>query len=286
MKKINRVQLLLFVLAITFILTSASLIVNKNITSSKNTDNIEFTSHMNKMNTMDDIIKYSDKVIIGTVISKDEIDESLTKYIVFIDKSLKGDLSSTDIDVYETKNALEVGKQYILFVGYFDSALYPREVYTSMDKDCIIEVANGKLISRNKFGEKNHTLETIIKSIEKSPSINSNNKKTYNVKNEFANIKELIVASDYVIQITTKEVTKVNKYVADVQVNVTHQYKGDIAQIDRFMLPSDSKVEKEYLLFLTNSEGSLVLTSRKGSIIRKDNSNEWNKAIEALKDIN
>ena len=62
-----------------------------------------------------------------------------------MDKFFKGNAGSENIDVYESKDTLVCNKQYIFFLAMSDYPVYPREVYTSIDKDKLYEISNGKV---------------------------------------------------------------------------------------------------------------------------------------------
>lgn len=279
----KKIRMFYFVFAFIILASGTFFLVNNY--NQKATENIYLNSasQMNTMESIDDLVKYSDLVIIGTVLDSEEINNDEIKYTVSIDKNIKGTLDTNDIDVYEAKNTLQSGKQYILFLGYFDSALYPREVYTSIDKDGILEIYDGKINSRNMYGEKDKSVDSIIKIIEKSRSIKYQNKQIAKIDKEFDSIKNLIESSDYVVRISINEVDNINKYVSDINVNVIQQYKGDIGKRDEFLVPTGLEKGNEYLLFLKGAEdGGINLTSRKGSIISKDNLDNWNKAIDSF----
>lgn len=76
--------------------------------------------------SVDDVIAYSNTVVLATVLDAFPLGNQVTKYTVLIDKTFKGNTEDRDIDVYEAEGTLESGKQYLLFLGKHDSALFPR----------------------------------------------------------------------------------------------------------------------------------------------------------------
>lgn len=279
----RKIRLISCAIAFIILAVGTFFLVNNNKKSSTQSIQMNFASQMYALESIDDLIKYSDNVIIGTVLDSEEISDAELKYTISIDKNLKGTVDSRDIDVYETKETLQRGKQYILFLGYFDSALYPREVYTSIDKESIFEIYDGKINSNNKYGEKDKSVEDVTNSIETSPCINYKNKQTAKVEKEYDSIKSLIESSDYIVRISIDKAESINKYVSLIDANVIEQYKGDIGKREEFLVSSGLKAGNEYLLFLKETEdGSIVLSSKKGSIISKDNVDNWNQAINSF----
>lgn len=289
MRKINWVATFLVLIILT---TGVFFLINNGIKSDmsddtnnddqKSTIYYSSASQMTAIESIDDLVKYSDLVIIGTVLSSEEIDDMQLKHTVSMDKCLKGNVDSTDIDVYEVKNKLQSDKQYILFLGCFDSTLYPRAVYTSIDKDNIFEISNGKIKtnSENAISKKEEHADNIIKSIENSLYLKSQTTKIVKKAKESDSTKNLIESSDYVVKVSINKVVNINKYVSLINVNIIEQYKGDLGKRDEFYVPTGLTTENEYLLFFQETEdGSINLTSRKGSIISKDNLNNWNNAI-------
>lgn len=241
-------------------------------------------SHIYNMNSLEDLIKYSDNIIVGTIAREERISKDTNKYTVNIEKNIKGDTDSPDIDVYEPRDTMQVGKKYLLFLGYFDSPLYSRAIYTSINKECIIEVENEKLAGKKKFINEAYDYKDIVKDIEKSSGIKLNNdsKSKYKIKNKYDNTKDLLAESDFAVQITPREVIKYNSYVAIIKADIAKQYKGNLRNMKEFILTSDMEVGKSYIVFFKKYNDSLVLASREGSIISEDDSKEWDKIIDEL----
>ena len=132
------------------------------------------SSKLVSIDTIDDLVKYSDLVIIGTVLESEEIADGQLKYVVSVDKCFKGNAGSENIDVYESKDTLVCNKQYIFFLAMSDYPVYPREVYTSIDKDKLYEISNGKVNIYSFDSIREDSVENIIENIERSPYINQN----------------------------------------------------------------------------------------------------------------
>ncbi len=281
MKKIKSIPLLLFCCALICTAFGMKSIIGKNLVNEANEVVVGTSnSQMYQMDDISDFVKYSDNVIIGTVLDGDEIDAFSAKNTIRIDEIFKGSIESKDIDVYETINTLEKGKQYLLFLGYHDSALYPREVYTSIDKEMIIEVKNKKIVSQDHIDD-GLDYKSIIKSIEKIPNLKDIKIKHVKVQNKYDDYISQVEESDHVVSIVVKDMTIYNKYTSEVKIDIINQYKGDLDNCDSIILTSDLEIGKEYLVFLKRlDDGSLVLSSRKGSIINSNSTQEWENALE------
>lgn len=243
------------------------------------------SSKLVSIDTIDDLVKYSDLVIIGTVLESEEIADGQLKYVVSVDKCFKGNAGSENIDVYESKDTLVCNKQYIFFLAMSDYPVYPREVYTSIDKDKLYEISNGKVNIYSFDSIREDSVENIIENIERSPYINQKTEHSNKKVIEYDSTENLIASSDHVVKVSINMVEKINKYVSLINVNVIEQYKGDLGKRNEFYVPTGLEAGNEYLLFLQESENGIVeLTSRKGSIIGKDNSKDWNESIDILSD--
>jgi hypothetical protein len=291
MKKINSIFVFLVLLALAtgiFFLLNNRLKREVPTDTNNNPDSKVYYTSSSKLvsiDTIDDLVKYSDLVIIGTVLESEEIADGQLKYVVSVDKCFKGNAGSENIDVYESKDTLVCNKQYIFFLAMSDYPVYPREVYTSIDKDKLYEISNGKVNIYSFDSIREDSVENIIENIERSPYINQKTEHSNKKVIEYDSTENLIASSDHVVKVSINMVEKINKYVSLINVNVIEQYKGDLGKRNEFYVPTGLEAGNEYLLFLQESENGIVeLTSRKGSIIGKDNLKDWNESIDILSD--
>ena len=291
MKKINSIFAFLVLLALAtgiFFLSNNRLKREVPTDTNNNPDSKVYYTSSSKLvsiDTIDDLVKYSDLVIIGTVLESEEIADGQLKYVVSVDKFFKGNAGSENIDVYESKDTLVCNKQYIFFLAMSDYPVYPREVYTSIDKDKLYEISNGKVNIYSFDSIREDSVENIIENIERSPYINQKTEHSNKKVIEYDSTENLIASSDHVVKVSINMVEKINKYVSLINVNVIEQYKGDLGKRNEFYVPTGLEAGNEYLLFLQESENGIVeLTSRKGSIIGKDKSKHRNESINILSD--
>lgn len=237
-----------------------------------------------EMETLDSLIEYADNIVIGTVLSEEEFSDSSTyKYTFSVRKDIKGDIDGQEIDVYEDYGNLEVDKEYLLFLEYWESELYPNPVYTSIGhkEDSIILIEKDSLKGSDKILQEKKSLKEMIQYIENNSGIKVKKNKGFKIKNKPDNDLDLVNSSDYVLSLIPIEISKENKYVKTVKVQITNQFKGTLTEDIIYNLPSKVEIGKEYLVFMKEDEG-LKLTTRHGSIVSKDDEARWNELLEIL----
>ena len=229
--------------------------------------------------TLDDLIRVSDNIVIGTVTDEEPFSEGPTyKFTFAVKNELKGNVEAKSIDVYEYYGDLEKGKEYILFLGYWESELYPKPVYTSYNKDFLIEVRKNALIGGESFvGQK--TKDEMIEYIKSSKEVSVFSEKEGAVIEKAKDITELISISDQIIHLVPKEINLENMYVKNVNAKVIQTLKGSYEEeLLPLNLPATIDLEKEYIVFLKEEDG-LTITTREGSVVSKDNEALWQEIL-------
>lgn len=237
-------------------------------------------SYAEEMKSIDDVVGASSNIIIGTVIEKEAFSDFTDKYLVSVDKNIKGAANADDIDVYETKETLKVGDKYILFLQYHESVLYPNPTYTSVNKECIIKVVDNKLIGNSRFVSESLDLDRLVQNIENSKNIAANLNKKFNIINKYETLDEQIENSDYILIITPININKSNKYVSLVTAKAEAKLKGNVSDELELILPSDIQEGKKYIVFLKHNTDILELAAREGSIISEDQTDKWEEINE------
>lgn len=232
-------------------------------------------SYVEEMKSIDDVVGASSNIIIGTVIEKEAFSDFTDKYLVSVDKNIKGAANADGIDVYETKETLKVGDKYILFLQYHESVLYPNPTYTSVNKECIVKVVNNKLIGNSKFVSESLDLDRLVQNIESSNNIAANLAKKYNIINKYETLDEQIENSDYILVITPISINKSNKYVSLVTAKAEAKLKGNVSDELELILPADIQEGKKYIVFLRHNSDILELVAREGSIISEEQADRW-----------
>lgn len=281
-KKFIVVSLVLILLLITYNYTALS-----NGENNKNTAKvISQHSYVKEIQSIDDVVKASSNIIIGTVLNIESFSDYTDKYIVDVDKNIKGTACTDRIDVYETKDTLKVGDKYILFLQYSESALYPNPKYTSAYKECIIRINGNAVFGNSKFVDDSLSLDKLIKNIESSKNIAANTDKKYNIKDKYNTLDEQIAASDYIASIIPNNIIKTNKYVSLVKAKTEAKLKGNVSDELELLLPADIQKGKKYIVFLRYNNDSLELSAREGSIISEIQVGKWEEINKKLKNNN
>ncbi len=229
--------------------------------------------------SIDDLIRSSDNIVIGVVTEEEVFGMGTYQYTFSVGNELKGKVATKSIDVYESIGDLEKGKEYFLFLESWEDELYPNPVYTSINKDSLIEVDQNALIGGDKFTGKK-TKDEMIQYIKSSKEVSLFREKEYDdVVIEKANdLAHLIELSDHILHIVPKELQYENKYVKGVDVEVLQTFKGS-NKIKVLMLPADVDLDKEYIVFL-KGDLSYSLTTREGSVVSKDNTELWQEILD------
>lgn len=230
---------------------------------------------------LDSLIMKSDNIVIGIVTDEEQFSEGPTyKFTFTVNDELKGNVEAKSIDVYEFYGDLVKGKEYILFLDYWESELYPKPVYTSYNKDFLIEVRKNSLIGGEKYVGKKKKDE-LIEYIKNSKEVNVFSEKEDAVIEKAKDLAELISLSDQIIHLVPKEIILENMYVKNVSAKVIQTLKSpndkEILSLN-LNLPATIDLDKEYIVFLKEDE-TLTIATREGSVVSKDNEALWQEIL-------
>jgi hypothetical protein len=231
---------------------------------------------------VDDAVKASDHVVIGEVVDEAKFSSTNTyRYTVAVKTELKGNVNAKSIDVYEAKDALKKGKEYLLFLEYWEHELYPRPVYTPIGEETIIEIDKNQLRGNENI-VMNRKKDDMVTYIQNSPEAKRLTKKNVHIVEKASSTEELIDQSDFVLHVMPVEIVHENEYVKTVTADILQAYKGELDQDSAIInLPADVEVGKEYLVFL-KGEKDFRLTTRQGSVISKDHESQWNVVLNSI----
>lgn len=235
-----------------------------------------------EITNLDDLIKVSGNIVVGNVIYREQFNDMGTdKYTVSIKHQLKGNTKTEIIDVYESLGMLEDGKEYILFLEYWESELYPNPVYTPVNENAVIEINQNTLIGQEKLISQK-TTDEMINYIKEAPGINWHSNNDDKVIEKASNVKELASLSSHILHIVPKAVIHENKYVKTLEVAVLQNFKGTINEEKIILnLPAEVMLEEEYIVFL-KGDGSYSLATREGSVVSKQNATQWQDTLNEV----
>ena len=229
------------------------------------------------LETLDDLIRVSDNIVIGTVTDEVPFGDSNYKFIFTVNNELKGNVKANSIDVYEYYGDLEKGKEYILFLESWEDELYPNPVYTSINKNSLIEVDQDTLIGGEQFVAQK-TKDEMIEYIKSSKEVSVFSEKEDAVIVKAKDLAELISLSDHILHIVPKLVSIENTYVKSVEVEVLQTFKGTIGN-KVLHLPANIILGDEYIVFL-KGDLSYSLTTREGSVVSKEDEALWQEILD------
>ena len=233
-------------------------------------------------NGLEDLVKYADNVVLGTVIGASRFTEGGCEFVLNINTEFKGITNSETINVYEAPGHLEVGGRYLLFLSQFEGGLYPSPIYTSLDKSFIITITDKSFIRHSPPGMK---LQETLYEIISSPYLTYENPKDYQslVIPDTATLNELTETASIIAQVKPTDFTFENKYMRVAEAEIIHVFKGHLDADTPLHLPRNVNLGEEYIVFLLEDSITIV-ASKHGSVVSKHDKDMWEKARKILKD--
>ena len=246
------------------------------------------STKIESIKTLDDVIQASDFIVLGTLTKIESFKTGEILYSIQIEQQLKGhsDIEGQVIDVASQVKLSNENEKYLLFLDYIDSERFQSPIYTS--------IIHSNPIITDTFTEgafKEKSVTKIIKLVSESAQINNYTSYPRVIIEEASSLEVLYTLSDYIVHIKPKSSINENSRVKLVLFDLIQKYKGDENIMDRqyVILPSEIELDQEYIVFFNSieEEGSdvptLKLSTRVGSIIAKNNEDQWNTVIEMLR---
>jgi len=238
-----------------------------------------------ELNSIDDLVKYAHAIVYGTVKDVEAFSEGTNEYSLKIIEELKVGMDAEEIYVYEIDDTLQVGESYLLFLSSFDGGLFPHPIYTSINKEAILRVENKDITHDSPHLPKNMTFNQTIQEIKNSPNL------THQIQPETdsrllsnTSLRQLTDEADIIAEITPITFIAENKYMKVAEVKVNKNHKGRLDTENSVHLPAFVEVDKEYLVYLTNDDGMLIVNSIDNSVINKSDQQKWDEAMQLLED--
>lgn len=288
-------NIIIFLAAIIVIVTLVINYTGSNLFNSSSINSHNLTTNYEEIlyppESIDDLIAVSHYIVVGKTVSEEQFSSNSYKYIFAVDNYLKGDAYSDRIEVYESKSIvhkaevkIEFGNEYLLFLDYYESELWPNPSHASMTEYSNIKINGNSLIGDSRFIG-NMDRDQLIDYILKSPLLTVTTQRDYDIKDEAKDVEDLINSSDYIIYIKVLDVEFLNQNVASAGHLIIERFKGGRLGMGRLFLPADIEAGEEYLIFLRDRNSSKTLTTRNGSVIGKKDKEQWDKMMSKLKDL-
>lgn len=275
-----------FIISVVCILFVGSLLFYSNFksTTTSNSDKksivMSNSESVVQFESVNDLIKFADSVIVGSIIEDNEFSKTTREYTLLVEDELKGIVNSTKIKVYETNDTLNLGNKYILFLESSESKYFPETSYTSVDKDAIIKVDEKELVcKKSELIEDSKNIIDFIQKVKTSPNLSYKREKSNDINTlSTEEDADVFTQSDCVYHIKPKTITYENKYIKSVKVEIIKSYKGEFNENSEIILPSDIEIGNEYIVFLKKEGNTFTQTTKNKSVIHKDDTN-WSNYV-------
>lgn len=226
--------------------------------------------------TIDDTLQQAEFVGMITVIDTHYDVKGHRMVLASVGESYMGSTVEKEIAVATAaKDKLKEGKDYLVFLNYFNSYAYPDNTYGVCKSDAIYEVSFMKRINAfSKHGEEIikdvNTVAKLKEYISKYPKTMLERRDL--VPDKFDSLEELIAYSDRIAKIKIKSVDDTISATFIADYDIVTVYKGEKwdAKEGNFLPRIFDKlnVGEEYMVFFTEDEdGTLMPATRDDSLV-------------------
>lgn len=169
-------------------------------------------------------------------------------------------------DAYD--DAYIVGHTYCLFLEQSESALYPHTIYTSVEKELIIDMNTDTATASIARSDVVIDAQNVSERIEDAFSSDILGEKIEEIIpiSESSDIEDVATSADIIVEVQITPEINSNKYVTIYDVDVVSLLKGSANDVPSSLaLPPDLDTEKTYYIFLRETpkkDGTYSLFSR------------------------
>ena len=230
----------------------------------------------------EEVIGMSMNIVRAKAVAKDLND--LYVFTFEILDQLKWSIDTAEISVYTTDSFFKEDEEYVLYLEsskspYYETIRYV-PVYLSYS-----EIVSDDSILTFRWGNLQHSIEDSYKEISDlvRETPDTSPLPLFHSVNfiDTTDLEVILSQSDYISLIKTEKVIADSSDMIAYECSVKKEYKGKLKENPIIYLPSNSSLEKEYLVTLTEVEGVYMITSLSG-FIDIENKNELDKILKIL----
>ncbi len=239
--------------------------------------------------SLDDFVNLSSNIVKCRIEGFSEFDKNIFIYEATIIEELKGEIIDLPFTFYADNN-YDLNKEYVLFLEFFDSALYGHRVYkpiifASTDEENIFSYYTTDDKVQLSYDEESATanyssLKQFVKKVDNGLKTNKSTVESNIIYTDDFDV--LIENSDYICQIVPVELIASNPVLNYMKCKITKNYKNKLKEDILIFLPSDSKIGEEYLVFLFESSEGVYEINSLISFIAKTEEKTFNKVLNKL----
>ena len=269
---------------IIFSACSASRIENSSVPERPN-----ISASIESEYTLERGINESSNIVYGRILTKSPFDKGIDRYEVEILDEYKGKLS-TDVLIIHASSNFIIETEYVLFLEYFESALYSGKVYKPL---MYSNVTDGEILSFNimdieiielgiEMAQINEIgkLNTYIEMVDNGKMTDKPNVVTRVIYPE--SIDELITDSEFISEVIPYEIIAENSVMKFVKCKVEKSYKGEMNQEVQMFLPVSANLNSEYLVFTFETDTGNYEVNSTLSFISKNDEAEYAAVIDRI----
>lgn len=223
-KMVNIMKKFLFIILISFAVSGCDMAkYDSGNLKTEELSAVEY-SYKEQYTTLNDVIESADCIVKATLISIEDFNGYINEYCYFVEKDYMEN-AETEIYVYDANNEAYIeGHTYFLFLQKDDVALYPHSIYTSIAKDCVLDIefpsVETEIMGTLVTVELEDVEEKILEKIEENNRDAARMDATEVQIMKGRNVSEISDAADIVAEICVSNEEKGNKYVSAYEVEV------------------------------------------------------------------
>lgn len=244
--------------------------------------------------SLEQLAGYAPHIVSGTVVDWDLLDSGVGEFVFRVDEQFKGETGSEVIHVYVPMGHFAMGQSYIIFLAKINGGYYPHPTYKLLTHDVIMRISGDDITHRSTYLDADLKLEDVRQRLysvkDQTESIFVISDRPF-VSQEPIPIEKMIEEADVIALVEPVHFINSDKYSVYADVKIDTVYRN-VTELDLFntpalmyMLPASIDLNTQYIAFLQVDKGLAYTLSVEGSMISREDEEEWEKVIQLLVDI-